>query len=163
MDNNTLAKPTLQGEAEQVLATYLHAHGLKQSARRDKVLEVFLSTHDHLSTEELHQIVKLKDPSIGYTTVYRTLKILTLCGLAFEVDFRDGVTRYEHSLRRRTHHHMVCTSCGDSVEFFAQELDAVQNRVGKRFGFEPSRHTFQIFGTCQKCRKSSARNAKTSA
>jgi Fur family transcriptional regulator, ferric uptake regulator len=132
----------------------LREKGLKQSARRDRVLKVFLGTHDHLSTEELHRLVREKDPSIGYTTVYRTLKLLTQCGLAFEVDFKDGVARYEHGLNRRTHHHMVCTSCGDSVEFFAPELDEVQQRIGKQFHFDPSRHTFQIFGTCQTCRKS---------
>ncbi len=97
--------------------------GLKQSAKRDRVLQVFLDAREHLSTEELHQRVKEKDSSIGYTTVYRTLKLLTQCGLAFEVDFQDGVVRYERSLNRRTHHHMVCTSCGDSVEFFAPELE----------------------------------------
>ncbi len=139
--------------AEHVLAGYLREKGLKQSGKRDKVLDVFLKTRDHLSTEELHQLVKEKDPSIGYTTVYRTLKLLAQCGLAFEVDFQDGVVRYEHSLNRRTHHHMVCTSCGDSVEFFAYELDNVQRRIGKEFRFRPLRHTFQILGTCQTCLK----------
>jgi Fur family transcriptional regulator, ferric uptake regulator len=153
----------LRGEAERILATHLREKGLKQSAKRDKVLEVFLNTRDHLSTEELHRIVKETDPSIGYTTVYRTLKTLVQCGLAFEVDFRDGVARYEHSLHRRTHHHMVCTSCGDSIEFFAPELDEVQHRVGKRFSFVPSRHIFQVFGTCKKCAQKNASKTKTSA
>lgn len=140
-------------EAERILGGYLREKGLKQSAKRDRVLEVFLATRDHLSTEDLHRLVKEKDPTIGYTTVYRTLKLLTQCGLAFEVDFQDGVVRYEHSLNRRTHHHMVCTSCGDSVEFFAPELEEVQRRVGDQFRFEPLRHTFQILGTCQACLK----------
>ena len=143
----------LLGVAERILNGYLREKGLKQSAKRDRVLEVFLDTRDHLSTEDLHRLVKEKDPSIGYTTVYRTLKLLTQCGLAFEVDFQDGVVRYENSLNRRTHHHMVCTSCGDSVEFFAPELEKVQRRIGNQFQFEPLRHTFQILGTCQACQK----------
>ena len=143
----------LLGVAERMLGGYLREKGLKQSAKRDRVLEVFLDTRDHLSTEDLHRLVKEKDPSIGYTTVYRTLKLLTHCGLAFEVDFQDGVVRYENSLNRRTHHHMVCTSCGDSAEFFAPELEKVQRRIGNQFQFEPLRHTFQILGTCQACQK----------
>jgi Fur family ferric uptake transcriptional regulator len=143
----------LLGVAERVLAGYLREKGLKQSAKRDRVLEAFLETRDHLSTEDLHRLVRKKDPTIGYTTVYRTLKLLAQCGLAFEVDFQDGVVRYEHSLNRRTHHHMVCASCGDSVEFFAPELEKVQRRIGNQFRFEPSRHTFQILGTCQSCLK----------
>jgi Fur family ferric uptake transcriptional regulator len=140
-------------EAERILGGYLREKGLKQSTKRDRVLEVFLATRDHLSTEDLHLLVKEKDPTIGYTTVYRTLKLLTQCGLAFEVDFQDGVVRYEHGLNRRTHHHMVCTSCGDSVEFFAPELEEVQRRIGDQFRFKPLRHTFQILGTCQACLK----------
>jgi len=139
--------------AERMLAAYLREKGLKQSAKRDCVLGVFLDTRDHLSTEDLHHLVKKKDPTIGYTTVYRTLKLLARCGLAFEVDFQDGVVRYEHSLNRRTHHHMVCTACGDSAEFFAPELEKVQRRIGKQFHFEPVRHTFQILGTCEACLK----------
>jgi len=90
------------------------------------------------------------DPSIGYTTVYRTLKLLTQCGLAFEVDFQDGVVRYELSLNRRTHHQMVCTSCGDSVEFFAPELEKCS--AGSTNNYDSILpDTFQILGTCQNC------------
>ena len=143
----------LASEAQRILAAHLREKGLKQSSKRDRVLEVFLATHDHLTTEELHKLVKEQDASIGYTTVYRTLKLLAQCGLAYEVSFHDGVARYEHGLHRRTHHHMVCTTCGDSFEFFAPELEAVERRIGEQFHFAPSRHTFQIFGTCRACQK----------
>jgi len=149
----------LLSEAQRILANYLREKSLKQSAKRDCILNVFLKTRDHLSTEELHGLVKRLDPSIGYTTVYRTLKLLAQCGLAYEVDFSDGVMRYEHSLNRRTHHHMVCTSCGDSIEFFAPELEEIEGRIGKQFRFFPSRHSFQVFGTCQTCLKKN--NART--
>jgi Fur family transcriptional regulator, ferric uptake regulator len=143
----------LTGEALRVLAAHLREKGLKQSAKRDCVLDVFLSARDHLSTEELHRLVRERDPSIGYTTVYRTLKLLAQCGLAYEVDFHDGVARYELSLNRRMHHHMICTTCGDSVEFFVPELEEAERRIGQQFRFRPSRHAFQIFGTCASCLK----------
>lgn len=151
----------LAGEALRVLAAHLREKGLKQSAKRDCVLDVFLATHDHLTTEELHRLVRDRDPSIGYTTVYRTLKLLAQCGLANEVDFHDGVARYELSLNRRTHHHMVCTTCGDSVEFFVPELEDVERRIGQQFRFQPSRHAFQIFGTCASCLKKKPTQTKT--
>jgi Fur family ferric uptake transcriptional regulator len=153
-DRGDLAK-----EASRILAAHLREKGLKQSTKRDCILEIFLATREHLGIEELHRRVRERDPSIGYTTVYRTLKLLAQCGLAYEVDFRDGMARYESSLNRRTHHHMVCTSCGDSVEFFAPELEGVTRRIGKQFRFVPLRHSFQIFGTCNSCaEKKSAKN-----
>lgn len=153
MDDVRPDRGDLVKEANRILADHLRKKGLKQSAKRDCILNVFLKTREHLSTEELHRLVRDRDASIGYTTVYRTLKLLAQCGLAYEVDFQDGVVRYELSLKRRTHHHMVCTSCGDSVEFFAPELDEVERRTGRQFRFLPSRHSFQIFGICQACQK----------
>jgi Fur family ferric uptake transcriptional regulator len=150
----------LTGEATRILSEHLREKGLKQSAKRDCILDVFIDTRDHLSTEELHRLVRERDPSIGYTTVYRTLKLLAQCGLAYEVDFHDGVARYELSLNRRTHHHMVCTTCGDSVEFFVPELEDVERRIGKQFRFRPSRHAFQIFGTCASCLKKKPTQSK---
>src|ERR1051325_3141858 len=95
-------------EAEDIFHNHLKRVGLKHTGQRDTILRTFLETRDHLSTDELHRLVKKKDPKIGFTTVYRTLKLFTECGLASEVSFHDGVARYEHQHNRRSHHHMVC-------------------------------------------------------
>jgi Fur family ferric uptake transcriptional regulator len=112
-------------EAQDILHRHLKGVGLKQTAQRDTILRTFLETRDHLSTDELHRLVQKKDARIGYTTVYRTLKLLAECGLASEVAFHDGIARYEHQYNRRSHHHMVCTECGSSVEFFSREVGQV--------------------------------------
>jgi Fur family ferric uptake transcriptional regulator len=161
VDDLRTGREDLTEEALRVRAAHLHEKGLKQSAKRDRVLDVFLATRDHLSAEELHRLVRKRDPSIGYATVHRTLKLLAQCGLAYEVEFHDGVTRYELSLNRRTHHHMVCTICGESIEFFVPELEDVERRIGQQFRFQPSRHAFQIFGTCASCLKEMPPHART--
>ena len=138
--------------AQRVLNDHLAQLQLKRSSQRDTILQVFLATHDHLTTEELHGLVKKQEPSIGYTTVYRALKLFIQCGLASEVEFRDGITRFEHHLNRRNHHHMICTVCGDSVEFFSPEIEEIERRVGKKFHYVTTQHSFQIYGTCEACR-----------
>ena len=60
----------------RVGAAHLKRVGLKHTAQRDTILRTFLDTREHLSTDELHRLVKRKDPKIGNTTVYRTLKLL---------------------------------------------------------------------------------------
>jgi Fur family ferric uptake transcriptional regulator len=140
-------------QARQTLREHIVRLGLKHSAQRDTILRIFIDTHEHLSTEDLHRLVRQIDPAIGYTTVYRTLKLFVQCGLATVVEFHDGVARYEHGLNRRTHHHMVCTVCGDSVEFFAPEIEKVEQRIGHEFHYVTARHTFQIYGTCPACRQ----------
>jgi len=144
-------------EAQGILHQHLKRVGLKQTAQRDTILRTFLETREHLSTDELHRLVKKKDPKIGYTTVYRTLKLLAECGLASEVAFHDGITRYEHQYNRRSHHHMVCTNCGSSVEFFSEEVEKLERDIGSRYHYETTRHTFQIYGLCEDCRKKTNR------
>ena len=140
-------------EAEDILHRHLKRVGLKQTAQRDTILRTFLETREHLSLNELHRLVREKDGRIGFTTVYRTLKLFTECGLASEVAFHDGIARYEHQYNRRSHHHMVCTDCGSSVEFFSAEVERLQEEIGRRHHYMATRHTFQIYGICEDCRK----------
>lgn len=140
-------------EAEDILHRHLKEVGLKQTAQRDTILRTFLETRDHLSTDELHRLVQKRDARIGYTTVYRTLKLLAECGLASEVAFHDGIARYEHQYNRRSHHHMVCTACGSSVEFFSPEVGHLEQEIGRKYHYLTTRHTFQIYGVCEECRR----------
>jgi Fur family transcriptional regulator, ferric uptake regulator len=102
-------------EAKRILREHLARLGLKHSTQSDTILSIFMGMREHLSTEELYGLVKKQDPAIGYTAVYRALKLFAQCGLASEVEFHDGVARYEHGLNRRTHHHMACTQRGESI------------------------------------------------
>ncbi|MGB9235643.1 MAG: transcriptional repressor [Terriglobales bacterium] len=138
-------------EAEGIFLQHLRRVGLKQTWQRNTILRTFLETREHLSTDELHRLVKKKDPHIGFTTVYRTLKLFADCGLASEVAFHDGIARYEHQYGRRSHHHMVCNGCGASVEFFSPEVGEIEKEIGRKHHYLTTRHTFQIYGVCQSC------------
>jgi len=151
IDDQPSISPEMVREAQGILHQHLKKVGLKQTAQRDTILRTFLETREHLSTEELHRLVKKKDPRIGYTTVYRTLKLLAECRLASEVAFHDGIARYEHQYNRRSHHHMVCTACGSSVEFFSNEVEKLEQEIGRKY------HSFQIYGVCEDCRKKNTR------
>ncbi len=151
-DQPTISRQMVR-EAQEILHRHLKDVGLKQTAQRDTILRTFLETRDHLSTDELHRLVQKKDSGIGYTTVYRTLKLLAECGLASEVAFHDGIARYEHQYNRRSHHHMVCTGCGSSVEFFSQEVGQLEREIGRKYNYLTTRHTFQIYGLCEDCQK----------
>jgi len=144
-------------EAEAIFLKHLRRVGLKQTGQRSTILRTFLETREHLSTDELHRLVKKKDARIGFTTVYRTLKLFGDCGLASEVDFHDGIARYEHQYNRRSHHHMVCTKCGASVEFFSPEVGEIEREIGRKHHYLTTRHSFQIYGLCQECRRRDGR------
>jgi Fe2+ or Zn2+ uptake regulation protein len=48
---------------------------------------------------------------------------------------------------------MVCTECGASVEFFAEKVGEIEQEIGRRHRYFTTRHTFQIYGVCEECRK----------
>ena len=156
-DQLTISRQMVR-DVEEVFHAHLKRVGLKRTEQRDTILRTFLDTRDHLSTDELSRLVKKKDESIGFTTVYRTLKLLTECGLASEVAFNDGIARYEHQYQRRNHHHMVCTECCGSVEFFSAEIERIEQEIGRKNKYLPTRHTFQIYGICDKCQKKQKRS-----
>ncbi len=76
VDDRTVLSREAIREAETIFHTHLKRVGLKHTGQRDVILRTFLETRDHLSTDELYRLVKKKDERIGFTTVYRTLKLL---------------------------------------------------------------------------------------
>src|ERR1043165_9914374 len=92
-DQPTISRQMVR-EAQQILHRHLKGVGLKQTAQRDVILHTFLETRDHLSTAELHRLVQKKDARIGYTTVYRTLKLLAECGFASQGGVYTGGVPY---------------------------------------------------------------------
>jgi len=134
-----------------LFSEYLKKNGLKMTRQRATVVESFLRTQGHVSTEELYQQVRKMDSTVGFTTVFRTLKALTDCGLARETDLQDGRTRFEHLHNRPHHHHIVCVECNRTIEFLSPEIERLQDQVVARYGFRSLRHQLQVFGICADC------------
>lgn len=140
-------------EEKKIFLEHIQKKGLRRTAQRDLILEVFLKTEDHLSSEDLYWLVQKADPNVGQTTVYRTLKLLTDAGLAREVRLGDGRTYYEHHFEHEHHDHMICTECGKVIEFFSAEIERLQDEMADKFGFRPTHHSLRILGICQQCRE----------
>jgi Fur family ferric uptake transcriptional regulator len=135
---------------KKALASYLEDHNLKHTKQREAILEVFLEVEGHITGEELHRRVRRKFPQIGYTTVYRTMKLLCEAGLASERHFDDGVTRFE--IQHEHHDHLVCVRCGKIVEFECSMIESAQERIVKAHGFRLLRHRHELYGHCPSCR-----------
>jgi Fur family ferric uptake transcriptional regulator len=140
-------------EEQEVFLKHIQKKGLKRTAQRDLILDIFLRTEEHLSSEDLYRLVQKEDENIGQTTVYRTLKLLTEAGLAREVRFGDGRTHYEHHYKHQHHDHMICSECGRIIEFFSAELEALQDAMAAKHRFLVTQHLLRIIGVCAECRR----------
>jgi len=135
-----------------VFIDYLKKKDLKLTGQREIILDVFLKTERHLSVEDLYNIAKKKDLSIGQATVFRTLKLLCEADIAKEVDLGDGKKRYEHKYGHEHHDHLVCLGCGRFIEAVDFKIERLQGDLCRKHRFLPQRHKMEIFGICKKCR-----------
>jgi Fur family ferric uptake transcriptional regulator len=103
------------------LKDLLDKKGLKITTQRKIVFDVLTENEEeHLSPEEIYELIKDKNPTIGIATIYRTLQLFEDIGLVIKLNFDDGCSRYElllpHINEVHQHHHLVCKKCGKIIE-----------------------------------------------
>ena len=144
-------KPDAGVKAREKLEAYLERHHLKHTRQREVILETFLASKGHMTSEDLHDRVRSDHPEIGAATVYRALKLFSESGIASPSYFREGVTMYEH---QATHHdHLVCLGCGEIVEFECQMIEEAQTAIALEYGYHLTNHRHDLYGYCRRCRK----------
>ncbi len=143
-------------DKDEVLARYMAQHGLKSTRQRSLIIDTFFAVGGHLSVEELWNKVREQDAKVSVATVYRTMKLLSECGLAHARNFGDGQTRYETAAGRDHHDHLVCTRCGTIIEFENERIEALQDAVARRHGFKVTSHKMELYGLCPDCQRGGA-------
>jgi Fur family ferric uptake transcriptional regulator len=141
------------GSAFAALGEYIAENGLKRSRQRDRIVETFLAMGGHVSVEELVARVRRIDPRISVATVYRTMKLLADSGVAVPRQFGGGQTRYEAASGKPHHDHLICTVCGEIVEFANERIESLQELVARRHGFAVESHKLELYGRCARCRR----------
>src|SRR3954464_13563248 len=70
---------------------------------------------DFRSAQEVHEILSSSGSSVGLATVYRTLQLYADTGDVDVLRREDGEAIYRRCSETH-HHHLVCRSCGATVE-----------------------------------------------
>jgi Fur family ferric uptake transcriptional regulator len=138
------------------LSRYMVQHGLKHTRQRSLIIDTFFATGGHLSVEDVLSKVREQDSKVSMATVYRTMKLLSECGLAHARNFGDGQTRYEAAIGRHHHDHLICTECGTIIEFENNRIEALQEMVARRHGFRVTSHKMELYGLCRSCQRSAS-------
>ncbi len=136
-----------------LLQEYMAKKGLRSTDQRRLIIETFFKSPNHVSIEELLAVVRIEDPRVGYATVYRTLKLLAECGVAFERRFGDGLTRYELADDTSHHDHLICVECGKITEFEEPKIEVLQESIATKYGYELRSHKHEMYGVCPDCQK----------
>ncbi len=145
MDNSAV-------KAKKIFTDYLKQKNLKVTGEREQILEAVFETHEHFDAEELLMTFKTKKISVSRATIYRTLDLLIECRLVKKLYFGESQARYEHVFGHDHHDHLICSNCGKIIEFYSDQLEAVQSRICGQYDFKELDHSLRIFGVCRECR-----------
>ncbi len=119
--------------------------GLRLTDQRRTIAGVLESSDDHPDVEELYARASAADPRISLATVYRTVKLFEEAGILEKHDFGDGRARYE-TAGGEHHDHLIDLQSGDVIEFIDAEIEALQERIAEKLGYELKGHRLELYG-----------------
>jgi Fur family ferric uptake transcriptional regulator len=103
------------------------------------------------SAQDVHARLRATGTRIGLTTVYRALQAMAESGEVDVMRQPDGESVYRRCSSDRHHHHLVCRSCGTTVEVDGPAVERWAEKVAAEHGFSAVEHTVEVFGTCSRC------------
>jgi Fur family ferric uptake transcriptional regulator len=123
---------------------------VRSTRQRAAVTALLDELDDFRTAQEVHDLLRHRGDRVGLTTVYRSLQMLAD---SHEVDVLrtpEGETAYRRCSTGH-HHHLVCRSCGRTVEVDGPAVERWARTTADRHGFVDVGHTVEIVGTCADC------------
>ena len=127
--------------------------GVRATRQRAAITELLGELDDFRSAQELHDELRRRGEGIGLTTVYRTLQAMSAAGVVDTLRTDTGESVYRRCSEHH-HHHLVCRTCGATVEIQGRSVETWAADIARRHGFSDVSHTIEIFGVCGACASS---------
>ncbi|WP_415976501.1 Fur family transcriptional regulator [Rhodococcus sp. 077-4] len=124
--------------------------GVRATKQRSAISDLLDTIEEFKSAQDLHDELRRRGEGIGLTTVYRTLQTLADAGTVDVLRTDNGESVYRRCSSGH-HHHLVCRSCGFTVEVEGPTVEKWSQSVAESNGFTDVSHTIEIFGTCSQC------------
>jgi len=137
---------------EKRIAAALKQRGYKLTPQRRVVIGAIAASSDHLTPADIYRKVHKEHPNIGLATIYRTLDILARLELICELHAGGSGRSYTIGAPEH-HHHIICSGCGEVVDFSGYDISPLEERLTRETGFEIEGHLLEFTGRCRKCRQ----------
>ena len=115
-----------------------------------KVIGALKKQGKFASAQSVYQLLRKDGESTGLATVYRTLQKAAARNTVDVLRKDDGEALYR-LCETGHHHHLVCISCGKTIEVEGSSVERWANTVAKNNGFRKVSHVVELFGLCAKC------------
>ncbi|HVB01575.1 MAG TPA: transcriptional repressor [Acidimicrobiales bacterium] len=122
-----------------------------RSTRQKRAVAQLLGELDVFrSAQDLYAELRRRGERVGLTTVYNQLRTMSESGEVDVIRTEDGESLYR-LCGSGHHHHVVCRSCGLTIEVEGPELESLAARLASKYHFSEVTHTFEIAGLCSTC------------
>jgi len=125
--------------------------GQRTTRQRRAIGQLMSELADFRSAQQIHTLLAQRGEDIGLATVYRTLGAMATSGEFDVLRTATGETLYRRCEREGHHHHLVCRTCGRTVEVQATAFETLVAALSDETGFVDVSHTLELFGTCATC------------
>ncbi len=131
----------------------------RNTRQRAAILDALSRQGDFRSAQQIHEQMRADGDTVGLATVYRNLQSLASAGRIDVLVSAEGESLYRQCEQEGHHHHLVCRTCGRTVEFLAPKLEAAMTAIATEHGFSDLDHTMEVFGYCPEHSSRSAAGA----
>lgn len=136
---------------KRIFTDFLEKQGLRKTPERYAILEEIYSIQGNFDIDKLDEYLKKKKVHISKATLYNTIDLLKECHLITKYSQR-GLSRYEKAYECAQRDHLICTTCGEVIEFCDPRIEDIKATAGRLMNFAISHYSLQIYGLCEKCK-----------
>ncbi len=138
------------------LKAELNEKGWRLTPQRETILQVFqkLPNGQHLSAEDLYNVLQEQGSSISLSTIYRTLKLMARMGILRELELAEGHKHYEiNQPHPYHHHHLICVRCSKTIEFKNDQILKIGAKAAQKEGYHLLDCQLSIHAVCPACQR----------
>ena len=148
---------TIHHREKQQFERLFEGEGIDRIEDRLTILGVFLRIEQHMTFQEFMTALEDNGYSFEPNFVKKTLNLLCRYGFAVKTEFEGQPPRYEHRHLGFHHDHLICTKCGNILEFESRRMEDLQVEIATIHGFHVLQHKMEIYGLCSDCLKQRVR------
>lgn len=125
----------------------------RRTRQRATIAEVLGEIEEFRTAQDIHDLLRHRGDQVGLATVYRTLQAMAEAGEVDVVRTPDGQASYRAcgEATHAHHHHLICRTCGRTVEIEFDGVESLIEATATKHGFTDVDHSLELHGLCATC------------